>query len=246
MDFTDRTVIVTGGTKGIGKAVALAFAHQGARVAVIYGSDDQGAADMQAELETTASLFLVLKGDIASPSAVDKMIGEVLQEWKRVDVLVNNAGIVRDKMLMFQSMEDWDRVLDVNLKGTYLCSKAVIKQMVANRFGRIINMVSPSGITGRAGQTNYAASKGAVIAFTKSLAREVARIGIGVNCVCPGVIATPMTDKLDPDNLEDLRRMIPMGRVGTPQEVADAVLFLASDRAAYITGQVLVVDGGLI
>ena len=143
-------------------------------------------------------------------------------------------------------MEDWDRVLDVNLKGTYLCSKAVIKQMVANRCGRIINIVSPSGITGRAGQTNYAASKGAVIAFTKSLAREVARIGIGVNCVCPGVIATPMTDKLDPDNLAELRRHDPHGTGWNAQEVADAVLFLASDLATYITGQVLVVDGGLI
>jgi len=246
MDFTDRTIIVTGGTKGIGKAVALAFAHQGARVAVIYESDDQGAADMQAELAAATHPFLVLKGDVASHEAVNRMIGDVLREWQQVDILVNNAGIIRDKMLMFQSLEDWDRVLDVNLKGTYLCSKAVVKQMVANRYGRIINIVSPSGITGRAGQTNYAASKGAVIAFTKSLAREVARIGICVNCVCPGVIATSMTDKLDPDNLEALRQMIPMGRVGTPQEVADAVLFLASDLANYITGQVLIVDGGLI
>ncbi len=246
MDFTDRTIIVTGGTKGIGKAIALAFAQHGARVAVIHAADDHAAAGMRAELETVAPHFLVLKGDVALREAVDRMIGEVLQEWQRVDILVNNAGIVRDKMLMFQSMEDWDRVLDVNLKGTYLCSKAVIKPMVANRCGRIINIVSPSGITGRAGQTNYAASKGAVIAFTKSLAREVARIGIGVNCVCPGVIATPMTEKLEPDNLEALRGMIPMGRLGTPQEVADAVLFLASDLATYITGQVLVVDGGLI
>jgi 3-oxoacyl-[acyl-carrier protein] reductase len=246
MDFTDRTIIVTGGTKGIGKAIALAFAQHGARVAVIHAADDHAAAGMRAELETVAPHFLVLKGDVALREAVDRMIGEVLQEWQRVDILVNNAGIVRDKMLMFQSMEDWDRVLDVNLKGTYLCSKAVIKPMVANRCGRIINIVSPSGITGRAGQTNYAASKGAVIAFTKSLAREVARIGIGVNCVCPGVIATPMTEKLEPDNLEALRGMIPMGRLGTPQEVADAVLFLASDLANYITGQVLVVDGGLI
>ena len=246
MDFTDRTVIVTGGTRGIGKAVALAFTRQGARVAVIYGSDDQSAADMQVELETGGASFLVLKGDVASPQAVDHMIGSVLQEWQRVDVLVNNAGIIRDNMLMFQPLADWNRVLDVNLKGTYLCCKAVIKHMVANRFGRIVNIVSPSGITGRAGQTNYAASKGAVIAFTKSLAREVARIGIGVNCVCPGVIATPLTDQLDPQKLAEMRRMIPMGRVGTPQEVADAVLFLASDLATYITGQVLIVDGGLI
>jgi 3-oxoacyl-[acyl-carrier protein] reductase len=246
MNFADRTVIVTGGTKGIGRAVALGFARHGARVAVIYKTDDQCAADLRTELASAAPQSMVLKGDVASPDVVDRMIADVLQEWQQIDILVNNAGIIRDSMLMFLKEADWDRVLDVNLKGTYLCAKAVLKPMVANRYGRIINMVSPSGITGRAGQTNYAASKGALIAFTKSLAKEVARIGIGVNCVCPGVIATPMTEALDPETIEAMRQMIPMGRIGAPDEVADAVLFLASDRATYITGQVLIVDGGLI
>ncbi|MBE9571213.1 MAG: SDR family oxidoreductase, partial [Proteobacteria bacterium] len=169
----------------------------------------------------------------------------VLDKWGYLDILVNNAGITRDKMLMFLGEEDWDRVLEVNLKGTYLCSKAVIKSMIARRFGRIISITSPSALTGRAGQTNYSASKGGIISFTKSLSREIARLGITVNAVCPGVISTPMTENLDDETRYDLLNMIPMGKFGEPEDVTGAILFLASERARYITGQVLAVDGGL-
>jgi 3-oxoacyl-[acyl-carrier protein] reductase len=244
--FKDKRILVTGGTRGIGKAVALAFAREGARVAVSYASDDENAAKTGQALANTASGSLVFRSDVSQKSDVDRMVGEILSVWDHIDVLVNNAGVIADKMLMFLDEADWDRVIDVNLKGTYLCSRAVIKSMVAGRFGRIINIVSPSAITGRAGQTNYSASKGGVIAFTKSLSRETARIGITANCVCPGVISTAMTTDLSEEIRADLKNMIPMGRFGDPGDVAESVLFFASEAAGYITGQVLAVDGGLI
>ena len=162
-----------------------------------------------------------------------------------MDILVNNAGVIRDKLLMFLDEKDWDRVLEVNLKGTYLCSRAIIKTMIARRFGRIINITSPSAITGRAGQTNYSASKGGIISFTKSLSKEMARLGITVNAVCPGIISTPMIENLDQETKTNLLNMIPMGKFGKPEDIASMVLFLASEEAGYITGQTLTVDGGL-
>ena len=245
MEFKDKRVIVTGGTKGLGKAIALFFAREGAWVAVSYSSDDKSASNTEAELESLVARSLVLKADVSSKSEVEKMIGTVLDQWEYVDILVNNAGIIRDKMLMFLDEEDWDRVLDVNLKGTYLCSRAIIRTMIGRKFGRIINTTSPSALAGRAGQTNYSASKGGIISFTKSLSKEVARLGITVNAVCPGVISTPMTEELDQRAKNDFLTMIPMGRFGKPEDVAGAVLFLASEKAEYITGQMLAVDGGL-
>jgi len=245
MEFNDRRVIVTGGTRGLGKGVALAFARQGAWVAVSYSSDDAAARMTGAELEALTPRSLLLKGDVSSKAEVEDMTRRVLREWEHVDVLVNNAGIIRDKLLLFLDEEDWDRVLDVNLKGVYLCSRSVLKSMVGRRFGRIINITSPSALTGRAGQTNYSASKGGIISFTKSLSRETARLGITVNAVCPGIITSSMTDHLDDKTKEDFLGMIPMARFGSPDDVANAVLFLASGKAGYITGQVLAVDGGL-
>jgi 3-oxoacyl-[acyl-carrier protein] reductase len=173
------------------------------------------------------------------------MMKDILGRWEQVDILVNNAGIIRDKLLMFLDEEDWDRVIEVDLKGVYLCSRAIIKSMIAQRFGRIINIISPSALTGRAGQTNYSAAKGGVVSFTKSLSKEIARLGITVNAVCPGIITTAMTGDLDKNTREDFLKMIPMGRFGEPEDVTGAVLFLASERAGYITGQVLAADGGL-
>jgi 3-oxoacyl-[acyl-carrier protein] reductase len=246
MDFKDKRVIVTGGTKGLGKAIALSFAREGAWVTLTYSSDDASASSAEADLENLATRYLLLKADVSSRSEVEKMIKTVLNQWEYVDILVNNAGIIRDKLLMFLHEEDWDRVMDVNLKGTYLCSRAVVKAMIARRFGRIINITSPSALTGRAGQTNYSAAKGGIISFTKSLSKEMARLGITANAVCPGVISTPMTEDLSQETKASLLNMIPMGRFGKPEDVAWAVLFLASEKAGYITGKVLAVDGGLI
>jgi 3-oxoacyl-[acyl-carrier protein] reductase len=245
MEFKDKRVLITGGTRGLGRAIAVNFAREGARVAVSYSSDDSSALDTDAELKRFSPQSLTVKADVSSRIAVEKMINDVLSKWDYVDILVNNAGIIRDKMLLFLNEDDWDRVLDVNLKGTYLCSKAVIKPMIARKSGSIINMTSPSALTGRISQTNYAASKGGVISFTKSLSREIARLGITVNAVCPGVITTNMTEDLDEKTKDEFLKMIPMGRFGDPDDVAGAVLFLASEKARYITGQVLVVDGGL-
>lgn len=245
MEFKDKRVLITGGTRGLGRAIAVNFAREGARVAVSYSSDDSSALDTDAELKRISTQSLTIKADVSSRIAVEKMINDVLSKWDYVDILVNNAGIIRDKMLMFLKEDDWDRVLDVNLKGTYLCSKAVIKPMIARKSGCIINMTSPSALTGRISQTNYAASKGGVISFTKSLSREIARFGITVNAICPGVMTTNMTEDLDEKTKNDFLKMIPMGRFGDPDDIAGAVLFLASEKARYITGQVLVVDGGL-
>jgi len=245
MEFKDKRVIVTGGTKGLGKAIALAFAREGAWVGVNYSSDDKSASRTEAELEGLSTKSLLLKADVSSGSDVEKMVRSVLEQWEYVDILVNNAGVIRDKLLMFLDEKDWDRVIEVNLKGTYLCSRAIIKTMIARRFGRIINITSPSALTGRAGQTNYSASKGGIISFTKSLSKEMARLGITVNAVCPGIISTPMIENLDQETKSNLLNMIPMGKFGKPEDIASMVLFLASEKAGYITGQILTVDGGL-
>ncbi len=245
MKFKDKRVIITGATKGLGRAIARSFANEGAWVAANYSSDDQSAASTESELAALAPEFMLQKADVTSKSDVEKMIKNVLSQWEYVDILVNNAGIIRDKLLMFLDEDDWDRVIDVNLKGTYLCSRAILKTMISRKFGRIINITSPSALKGRAGQTNYSASKGGIISFTKSLSKELARLGITVNAVCPGFISTPMTEGLDQDIKCDLSSRIPMGRLGEPDDVASAVLFLAAEKSGYITGQVLAVDGGL-
>jgi 3-oxoacyl-[acyl-carrier protein] reductase len=245
MEFKDKRVIITGGTKGLGMAIAIAFAKEGAWVAVNYHSDSQRAETAETELKKVTNNVIISKANVASKNEVDRFIKHVIDQWNHVDILVNNAGIIRDKFLMFLGEEDWDRVIETNLRGTYLCSRAVIKTMIAQKFGRIINMTSPSAITGRAGQTNYSASKGGIISFTKSLSKEVARMGITANAVCPGIISTPMTEAMDPKEKEMLSGLIPMARLGNPDDVAGAVLFLGSEKANYITGQVLTVDGGL-
>lgn len=245
MDFGAKRIVVTGGTRGIGRATALAFAAAGARVAVTFVADENGAGQMAELLAGTGADHLVLRADSGDKAQVDHLLAEVLARWQGVDILVNNAGIHRDRLMLFMEPADFDEVIRTNLRGTYLCARAVLKPMIGQRWGRIINIASPSGLSGRAGQANYAAAKGGIVALTKSLSREVAKIGITVNAVCPGVIETDMTRKLDVRVLAEFRNQIPLGRLGDPREVAAAVLFMASPAADYITGQVLAVDGGL-
>ncbi len=246
MRFKDKVVIVTGGSRGIGRALSRGFAAEGAHVVINYSSDDAAAKSLADEIRGNGQSAVILKGDVSSTSQVNAMVREVLALYNRIDVLVNNAGIIRDRLMMVMSEEDWDRVIEVNLKGAFVWSKAVLKTMIGQRCGRIINIVSPSAITGRPGQANYAASKGGLISLTKTLSKELARFEITVNAVCPGIINTDLVEKLEPDVKEDLLRLIPMKRFGTTEDVAEAVLFLASEAARYITGQVLCIDGGLI
>lgn len=242
-----KTAFVTGGTAGIGKAIALLFAEQGAHV-VIFGTHEQRAAEVVREMEEKGSgqKFSYRLVDVANTQQVDQAIEELLKEFGKVDILVNNAGITRDGLLMRMQEDDWDRVLDVNLKSVFNFCRALVRSMMKNRSGSIINVSSVIGLTGNGGQVNYSASKAGVIGLTKSLAKELASRGIRANCIAPGYIETPMTDVLSPEVKQAVLAKIPLGRIGAPKEIAEAALFLASDLSSYITGQTLTVDGGMV
>lgn len=246
MTLVGKVALVTGGSRGIGRAIALKLAENGADVAINYAGNTAAAEEVKMAIEQMGRKALLVQGSVADTDGVQTIVNTVVKELGRLDILINNAGITRDGLLMRMKEADWDDVMHTNLKGVYNCSKAVLRTMMKQRSGRIVNMASVVGEMGNAGQTNYAAAKAGVIGFTKSLAKEVASRGITVNAIAPGFIATDMTSVLTDDQKAEMARTIPLGRAGQPEDVANAVLFLVSEGAAYITGQVLNVDGGMV
>ena len=240
-----KKALVTGGSRGIGRAIALELARQGADVAVNYARNAEAATQVVAEIETLGRSAVVLPADVGDFDQAAALVAAAVNALGRLDILVNNAGITRDTLLLRMQEADWDEVLRVNLKGAFNTSKAAVRLMARQRAGRIINVSSVSGLMGQVGQANYSASKAGLIGLTKSMAREFAARGITVNVVAPGLITTDMTAALDDGLREQMRALIPLGRFGAAEEVAHVVAFLASDAAAYITGAVLPVDGGL-
>lgn len=246
MLLENKGAVVTGGSRGIGRAVAEALAAEGATVAVIYAGNTKAAEDTVRAIEEAGGKAFAVQCDVADEAAVTDMVKMVHEKLGTIDVFVNNAGITRDGLLMRMKREDWDAVLSTNLTGVYNCTKAVTKIMMKQRNGSIINMTSVVGETGNAGQANYAAAKAGVIGFTKSVAKELASRNIRVNAVAPGCIDTDMTAVLSDAVKEEMIKSIPLGRTAAPEEVAQAVVFLASQKAGYITGQTLNVDGGMV
>ncbi len=241
-----KCALVTGASRGIGRAVALKLAAEGAKVALNFAGNEAAANEVRQEIEAAGGQAILVKADVANEAAVQEMVQKTADAFGRIDILVNNAGITRDGLLARMKEEDWDAVLSTNLKGVFLTTKAVAKLMMKQRAGRIVNMASVVGVTGNAGQANYSAAKAGVIGFTKTVAKELASRGVTANAVAPGFIDTDMTSVLSDKAKEAALSGIPLGRMGTPEDIADAVLFLVSDQASYITGQVLHVDGGMV
>jgi len=245
MKLKDKVAIVTGAAQGIGKAIALNLAKEGAKIC-LWDVNLEEAEKTNEEIRQLSNVeTLVSKVNIANYSKVEENVKKVLDKFFRIDILVNNAGIARDNLILRMSEEEWNQVLDVNLKGVFNCIKAVSRIMIKQRYGKIVNIASVVGLIGNIGQANYAASKGGVIALTKTCAREFASRGINVNAIAPGFIKTAMTEKLDEKIKQILLNQIPLGRLGEPEEVAKLVLFLVSEEANYITGQVISIDGGM-
>ena len=246
MEFKDSIVVVTGGTRGIGRAISLAFARVGARVFVAYLNNDEAASALIAEAEGLTGTISLVKADVSTSEGATGLINSAAAESGHIDVLVNNAGIIKDCYLAMMSDEDWDTVISSNINPLFHCCKWGLRKMMGRRQGSIVNISSISAVVGTMGQTNYAASKGAAISFTKALAREAGPMGIRVNAVVAGMIATDMTAALKQDVVERVIKGSALGRIGTPEEIASTVLFLASKQASYITGQAIVVDGGIV
>ncbi|MEN6565250.1 MAG: 3-oxoacyl-[acyl-carrier-protein] reductase [Veillonellales bacterium] len=241
-----KVAIVTGASRGIGRGIALELAKAGAKVVINYAGNVVAAQEVQSVITAKGGQALLIQADVANSEAVEGMIKQAMEEFGRIDILVNNAGITRDNLLMRLKKEDWEAVLNTNLTGVFHCTKAVSRIMMKQRSGKIVNMASVVGIMGNAGQSNYAAAKAGVIGFTKAAAKELAPRGITVNAVAPGFIATDMTAVLSEQVKTELAAKIPLARLGTPADVAAAVMFFVSDGAGYITGQILNVDGGMV
>jgi 3-oxoacyl-[acyl-carrier protein] reductase len=246
MEFKDKVVVVTGGTRGIGRAISLHFARGGARVSAAYLRNDSAAVQLARQAEGLPGSIQTLKADVATSVGARALIDAASQNGGNIDILINNAGILRDGYLPMMSDEDWDDVVRGNLYPLFHCCKWGVRKMIASRRGAIVNISSVSALSGTAGQANYAASKGAALSFTRSLARELGPMGIRVNAVAPGLIDTEMIASLKPGAVDSIVRSASLGRIGRAEEIAEVVAFLASERASYITGQCLVADGGMV
>ena len=244
MKLAGKIALITGAAQGIGKAIALLFAKNGADI-IVADIFLEKAQETAKEIEAIGQKAMAIKVDVANPKEIEQMVQSILERFGQIDILINNAGITRDKLILRMTEEEWDAVLDINLKGTFLCTRAVIRHMAKRRFGKIVNIASVVGLMGNAGQANYSASKAGVIGLTKTLAREFAQRGIHVNAIAPGYIETPMTDAIPEKAKEEMKRMIPMERLGRPEDVAEGALFLVSEASSYITGQILNINGGL-
>ena len=242
----EKVVFVTGGSRGIGKEVAKVYAENGYNVAINYVSDKTDVEGIEEEFTKMNVKCLLVKGDVSKAEDVENMVNKVIETFGKIDVLVNNAGITRDTLLMRMSEEDFDKVIEINLKGTYLVTKQVTKYMMKKRQGSIINLASVVGVVGNSGQCNYSASKAGIIGFTKSVAKELASRNIRANAVAPGFIATDMTSVLSDSIKENINAQIPLKRMGTAKEVAEVIYFLGSEKSSYITGQVINIDGGMV
>jgi len=242
-----KVALITGGSRGIGRATAVRLARDGSRIALNYKGNAAAAEEAKHLVELTGSTAALIQGDVSQDGEAERVMKEALEfGGGRLDILVNNAGITRDNLLLRMSAEEWDAVLDLNLRGTFLITKAAMRPMMKQRAGRIVNVSSIAGLVGNAGQANYSAAKAGVIGFTKTVAREMASRNITVNAVAPGFVPTDLTDALPQEVKDALLKQIPLGRFGAAEDIANAIAFLASDDAAYITGQVLVVDGGMV
>ena len=245
LSLENKVAVVTGGSRGIGRAIALEFAERGAAVIVNYNSSPDAAEDVVKKITEAGGKAAAFKADVSDFKQAEALVKFAIETFGDLGILVNNAGITRDQLIMMMPETDWDAVINTNLKSTFNCSKAAVKHMMRKRTGRIINIASIAGQMGNPGQTNYSASKGGQIAFTKALAREVAARNITVNAIAPGFVDTEILDAMTPEMLEAALKLVPLARKGTPEEIAFTASFLASDGAAYITGQVIGVDGGM-
>lgn len=246
MQLEEKVAIVTGGTRGIGKAICLLFAEEGARVVANFSKDVAAAEELMKEVQSKGLHIGLFKADVTQFDQVKEMVEETFAQYGRIDILVNNVSLIRDNFLMLMSDDDWDSLIKANLNSLFYCCKTVIRKMIPERKGKIINISSISGILGTSGQANYATTKGGMISFTKSLARELGPFNIHVNAVAPGLIESGVVSKMPKEKVEAIIKSSSLGRIGKPEEVARVVLFLASEQSDYVTGQTIIVDGGII